>query len=631
MISKPPDDGDIVDAEESDKYFIAKLEPCIIKSSDSDEIVWNNDAYSFIMEDCPPDVANSSLWRQSQLCYKQGLYRVTDLDDERPENIYQVRGFDLSNITIVEAEGGVIVIDPLVSMECAQAALKLYNDNINPEAPLEAAAIIFSHSHVDHFGGVEGVLPSGGANIDIYAPSGFMENAVSENVYAGNAMNRRATYMYGDRMPKDPEHQIGTGLGMTSSSGSSTVMPVINISSNGIQRIAGIDVDFQLTPGTEAPAEMNFYFPTFKALCMAENATHTMHNIQTLRGALVRDAHKWSKYLDEAIALFVEPRDISVVFASHHWPKWEKPAILEFMTSQRDMYAYLNDQTLRMLNNGRTGLEIAEVFRLPDTLSDKWWNQGYYGSISHNVKAVYHRYMGWFDGNPAHLWEWPPVEAGQFYIECMGGAGKVINLALGYKSRGNLRFAATLLSHAVFGTPPTDTSYDRAKTELALVLKQLGYGAESGPWRNFFLFGAYELENGIQDPVIRPPDPNSMMALSLDQLMDTMAVRLAGPETTPASRFFSIEFTVTDMTEAEGNRILLTLSNCALTNRYLIELGGATPTLVCSSTHSQLVQLVMKQIPITDITVVSGDSSVWDELMSYLTVPNPAFAIVTPE
>ncbi|KAH0563329.1 hypothetical protein GP486_002105 [Trichoglossum hirsutum] len=614
------------DFDDAGKNLIDGPESVVITDANGNE-VWSSNDYSFIDGDAPKTV-DSSLWRQSKLLCKKGLYQVTG-------PIFQVRGFDLSNITIVQfkdddGSDGVIVIDPLVSKECAQAAMELYSKHY-PWTPKMTKVIIYTHSHIDHYGGALGVLPDGydgqSGTVRIIAPNGFMEHAVSENVYAGTAMTRRASYMYGDTIPKSPLYQIGTGLGMTPSSGTySIVRPTETITENTILSIGNLDIHFQLTPGTEAPAEMNFHIIDYGALCMAENATHTMHNIQTLRGALVRDAHVWSKYLDEAIELFASKTE--VVFASHHWPQWGMENVRAFLTSQRDLYAYLNDQTLRLLNEGQTGLEIAEDFELPPSLSDQWYNQGYYGSISHNVKAIYNRYMGWFDGNPAHLWELPPVQAGQLYIECFGGVDNLISKAQGYQ-KDNPRFAATLLSHAVFGSTPTSSS---AMNALASVLTDLGYAAECGPWRNFFLVGAYELNNGIQPPTMRAPDAASMMALDLDQLMDTMAIRIDPKKSGTAA--FTIYFIVSDNDSKRNpitEKILLTLSNCALTNHYVTDDSLLTPTLTCTLTHAQLVDLVMKTISIGDITNVSGDPSVWDDLMSYLTIPDPAFAIVTPE
>ena len=335
-----------------------------------------------------------SLWRQSTLAAKQGLYEVV-------EGIYQVRGLDLSNISFIEGDTGVIVIDPLISTETAAAALGMYRAH-RGDRPV--VAVIYTHSHADHFGGVLGVTNQ--ADVDagkvvVLAPEGFTEHAVQENVYAGTAMTRRAAYMYGTVLARGPQGQVGCGLGQNTSVGEiALIVPTLDIRTTGeTHTIDGVEIEFQMAPGTEAPAEMHFYFPKFRALCMAENATHNLHNLLTLRGALVRDPHGWSGYLTEAIDTFADRAD--VVFASHHWPTWGKDRIVEFLSLQRDLYAYLHDQTLRQLNQGFTGIEIAERFQMPPALEKAWHAHGYYGSVNHNVKAVYQRYMGWFDGNPA--------------------------------------------------------------------------------------------------------------------------------------------------------------------------------------------------------------------------------------
>ena len=426
---------------------------------------------------------------------------------------------------------------------------------------------------------------------------------------------------------------------MTASTGLTTLIPPTSsetISTSPCTRtIDGLEVVFQLTPGTEAPSEMVFYFPKYKALCMAENVTHTLHNIQTLRGALVRDAHEWSIYIDEAIGMFGNETD--VVFSSHHWPTWNdqnadpngptENQILTLMTRQRDMYAFLNDQTLRNLNNGMVGTEIAENFVLPDVLAKSWYSQGYYGSISHNVKAIYHRYMGWFDGNPAHLWEHPPVDSATRYVDCMGGAGAVINKAKQYESNQDYRFAATLLNHVVFADP---TNAD-AKTELANIYQQLGYQCENGTWRNFYLTGAQELQSGPVAPVLTSDQSLAAMALELNQLMDTMAVKFDGLDAQYES--FTIDWYVY-MSSYQRQDIRLTLSNCAWTNHAGIpdlEPDGSAD-LTCTLKHQDFVDLVIgttKDISDNPEIIYQADPSKWSTLGKCLTVPDAGFAIVT--
>ena len=432
---------DTSDFEDTDRGFIGAMEPCVVKAADG-RVVWDNDVYAFLDAEVPTTV-HPSLWRQSQLCAKQGLYEVV-------EGIYQVRGLDLSNISFIEGDTGVIVIDPLISTETAAAALALYRAH-RGDRPV--VAVIYTHSHVDHFGGVLGVTTQ--ADVDagkvaILAPEHFTEHAVQENVYAGTAMARRAAYMYGAALARGPQGQVGCGLGQVGSTGEvALIVPTVDVRETGEKHtIDGVEIEFQMAPGTEAPAEMHFYFPAFRALCMAENATHNLHNLLTLRGALVRDPHGWAGYLTEAIDTFADRTD--VVFASHHWPTWGREKIVEFLSVQRDLYAYLHDQTLRQLNQGFTGIEIAERFQMPPALEKAWHTHGYYGSVSHNVKAVYQRYMGWFDGNPGRLWQHPPEAIGPRYVEAMGGIDQVVGIARTAFDDGDFRWAATLLDHAIF-------------------------------------------------------------------------------------------------------------------------------------------------------------------------------------
>ena len=406
--------------------------------------------------------------------------------------IYQVRGLDLSNITFVEGQAGVLVIDPLISVETAAAALALYRAH-RGDRPV--VGVIYTHSHVDHFGGVKGVTSQ--AHVDagqcpVMAPEGFMEHAVAENVYAGPAMTRRAGYMYGAALARGPHGQVGAGLGQTTSMGTpSLIAPTDSITATGETRtIDGIRMEFQLTPGTEAPAEMNVLFPDHRALCMAENTTHVLHNILTIRGAVVRDARVWSRYITEAMDLFGERMD--VVFASHHWPTWGRERALGYLSLQRDLYAYLHDQTLRLLNRGLVGSEIAEVMQLPPALEQAWHARGYYGSVSHNVKAIYQRYMGWYDGNPAHLWEHPPVEKAQRYVAAMGGAEAVLARAHEAVEAGDFRWAVEILNHLIFAEPELKAAH----ALQADAFEQLGFGSENGTWRSAYLAAATELREG---------------------------------------------------------------------------------------------------------------------------------------
>ncbi|MEV4182418.1 alkyl sulfatase dimerization domain-containing protein [Streptosporangium canum] len=594
---------DRTDFDDAERGFIAQLTPAVIKAAGG-KVIWDNDAYAFLGGECPPS-ANSSLWRQAQLCAKQGLFEVTD-------GIYQVRGLDLSNMTIVEGERGVIVIDPLVSTECAAAALQLYRDH-RGERPV--TGLIYTHSHVDHFGGARGV--TGGTGIPVIAPAHFMEHAVSENVYAGTAMNRRAAYMYGQLLPRSPEGQLGCGLGMGTSAGTVSLLPpTLDITRTGqAETIDGVRIVFQLTPGTEAPAEMNFLFPDHRALCLAENATHNLHNVLTLRGALVRDTRVWSRYLTEAIALFADRADVA--FASHHWPTWGREHIVAFLSAQRDLYAYLHDQTLRMLNRGMTGNEIAETMQMPPALEQAWHTRGYYGSVSHNVKAIYQRYLGWFDGNPAHLWEHPPVEQARRYVEAFGGTPAVVALAGRYIQEGDLRFAATLLNHAVFA----DEGSSEARRLLAHVYTRLGHGAENATWRNFYLTGASELTGRPSKAATDTVWPDMLSALTAEQTFDSLSIRVNGPRAWKER--FAIDWHLSDLNEHHRT----TMSNGALIHEMSPSGDGADLTL--RLTKERMLSLLAGDNDADGIDH-DGDMTVLHRLTAVLEEPTPDFAIVTP-
>ncbi|WP_319452576.1 MULTISPECIES: alkyl/aryl-sulfatase [unclassified Mycobacterium] len=602
--------ADTRDFADADRGFIGALEPCAVKAADG-RVVWDNDSYAFLSGDAPTSV-HPSLWRQSQLCVKQGLYEVV-------EGIYQVRGLDLSNISFIEGDTGVIVIDPLISTETAAAALALYRAHRGARA---VSAVIYTHSHVDHFGGVLGVTSQ--ADVDagkvaIIAPEHFTEHAVQENVYAGTAMARRASYMYGAVLARGPQGQVGCGLGQVGSTGEvALIVPTVDISVTGeTHTVDGVDIEFQMAPGTEAPAEMHFYFPKFRALCMAENATHNLHNLLTLRGALVRDPHGWSGYLTEAIDTFSDRAD--VVFASHHWPTWGKERIVEFLSLQRDMYAYLHDQTLRQLNQGFTGIEIAETFQMPPALEKAWHTHGYYGSVSHNVKAVYQRYMGWFDGNPGRLWTHPPEAIGPRYVEAMGGVDRVVELAGQAFADGDFRWAATLLDHAIF----TDEAHAGARALYADTLEQLAYGAENAVWRNFFLSGATELREAKFGTPTQSASPSLMAQLTPEQMFDMFAINVNGPRAWDLDLVIDVTF----VDVAADYR--LTLRNGVLVHRKVpADPATATATVTFAS---KLRLLAFAAGDTTSPGVeLTGDESALPALLGVLDRPDPNFNIVTP-
>jgi alkyl sulfatase BDS1-like metallo-beta-lactamase superfamily hydrolase len=593
---------DTTDFEDADRGLIGSLVPGVVTAADG-RVVWDNDAYAFLDADCP-DTANPSLWRQSQLCAKQGLYEVTD-------GIYQVRGLDLSNMTLVESDNGVIVIDPLISKETAAAALALYREH---RGDRQVMAVIYTHAHIDHFGGVHGVHREG---IPIVAGHGFMDSAVSENVYAGGAMSRRAEFMYGAKLPKGPAGQIGAGLGQTTSAGTVGVIPpTLEITHTGQEEtLDGVLIRFQMTPGTECPVEMNFLFPERRALCMAENTTHNLHNLITLRGALVRDARIWSRYINEAIDLFTD--DADVAFASHHWPTWGRDRIVTYLKQQRDLYAYLHDQTLRLLNQGHTGPEIAEMMEMPPALEAAWHTHGYYGSVSHNVKAIYQRYLGWFDGNPAHLWPHPPEATATRYVAAFGGADVVLAKAQGFIDEGDLRFAAELLNHVVFA----EESNTAARELLAGVYESLGQGAENGTWRNFYLQGASELRDGVTGVVVSTAGGDMARALTIDQLFDSVAIRINGPRAW--DEHLTIDWVFTDV----GHTYRLELTNGVLI-QHLDPADGSTD-LTVTLNKPQLIGLLTGAVGLDGIAT-DGDLGVVQRLLAVVEAPTPGFAIVTP-
>ena len=596
-----PDLADRQDFEDADRGFVGMLDPCVITADDG-RVVWDNDSYDFLDGECP-DTANPSLWRQAQLCAKQGLYEVTD-------GIYQVRGLDLSNMTIVEGDTGVIVIDPAISAECSAAGLALYREH---RGEREVSAIIYTHAHVDHFGGVRGVYREG---IPVIAGHGFMEAAVAENVYAGQAMSRRSDFMYGAKLAKGPTGQISAGLGQTNSTGTvGLIEPTLEITETGQEEIFdGVRIRFQMTPGTECPVEMNFLFPDHRALCMAENATHNLHNILTLRGAVVRDARIWSYYLNETIDLFGD--DVDVAFASHHWPTWGRDRIVKYLSEQRDLYAYLHDQTLRLMNQGYTGIEIAEMVELPPALDAAWHTHGYYGSASHNIKAIYQRYLGWFDGNPANLWQHPPEAVAQRYVDAFGGADVVMDRARGYIDDGDLRFAAELLNHVVFADPSNTTGREM----LAGVYDRLGYGAENGTWRNFFLQGAFELRNDEKPTPLDLAPPDVIAALTVAQLFDTVAIRVNGPKAWDVSA--AIDWIVTDADVRHRTE----LSNGVLIQR---DNPAGDADLTVTLTKTELIGLLGGALTLADVET-SGDVNTVQKFLDVLDTGNPGFAIVTP-
>jgi alkyl sulfatase BDS1-like metallo-beta-lactamase superfamily hydrolase len=520
------------DFEDASRGLIATWDGDQIPRSDG-QVSWDIKAHEYVQGDCPETV-NPSLWRQAQLNNIHGLFKVCD-------GLWQVRGYDLANISFVEGNTGWIVIDTGMTADFAAAALKMANDHLG-ERPV--TGLLYTHSHIDHYGGARAIITEEEAaerGVPIIAPYGFLEESVSENVIAAATMRRRAIYMYGLLIPHGPLGHVDTGLGPGHSSGAiGLVAPNDIINETGEERVVdGVRIQFQFTPDAEAPAEMMFYFPEMKALCTSEVVTHILHNVYTPRGAKVRDALGWSKYIHELMRLFP---DADVVFASHHWPIWGAEKIYEYLGSQRDLYKYLHDETLRLANHGLTPLEIAEEVKLPDSLAKVFWNRDYYGTVNHNVKAIYQLYFGWFDANPASLHALPPEPAAKKYVEFMGGADAVLEKAQVSYDEGDYRWVAQVVNHVVFADPANKA----ARELLACAHTQMGYQAESGPWRDFYLTGAQELRNGSPDAKIRAAagGVDVLRGVPLDLFFDLIAIRLNGPKA--AGKSFALNFIFPD-------------------------------------------------------------------------------------
>ena len=609
------DTGDFADAS---RGLIAPLPEGPLKNA-SGITVWDPAEFSFVKEGSKaPATVNPSLWRQSQLVNMAGLFEVTD-------GIYQVRNQDLSNMTIIEGEEGITIVDPLISSETAKAALDLYYKE-RGERPVKA--VIYSHSHVDHYGGVRGVISEDdvkAGKVKIYAPAGFLDAAIAENVMAGNAMSRRASYMYGALLPADAKGQVGAGLGMTTSDGGEVTLiaPTDTISSDGQKEVIdGLTYDFMLAPGSEAPSEMLWYIEEKKAIEAAEDITHTLHNTYSLRGAKTRDPLAWSKYINAAKTRW--GGEAEVMFAQHHWPTFGNENINKLLTSQRDLYRYINDQTLHLVNQGYTKREIAEQVALPPALADVWANRGYYGSLYHDVAATYDFYLGWFDGNPATLHELPPTEAAKNYVDYMGGAEAVLEKAQQSYEDGAYRWVAQVVNDVIFADPTNE----KAKALQANALEQLGYQAESGPWRNFYLTGAQELRNGIADlPVANSVSPDTIRAMDPDMLFDYLAILIDAGKAGTASATYNVDFG-----GADGS-YLLELSNGTLNHTAGVTAPDADVTVKLS--RDTLSSLILKQETVDQAIEkgalsFDGDREAVKTLLGYVEVPDFWFNIVTP-
>ncbi|GCE07641.1 alkyl/aryl-sulfatase [Dictyobacter aurantiacus] len=604
------------DFDQATRGFVGTIADQAIVNAQG-QVVWDLAPYDFLSTQSAPPTVHPSLWRQARLNYIHGLFKVTD-------RIYQVRGLDLSNMTIIEGDTGLIIIDPLTSLETAHASLQLYYAHF---APRPVRAVIYTHSHTDHYGGVKGVVSEDdveAGKVQILAPADFMAHAVSENVFAGNAMSRRAMYMYGALLPKSELGQVDAGLGKTIPLGTITLIPPTDtIRQSGEWRtIDGVEMEFLMAMNTEAPSEMLIFFPQFQALCAAEDMTHTLHNLYTLRGAEVRDPVSWWKTINETIERFGSRTE--VVFAQHHWPTWGQAQILTFLKKQRDLYKYLHDQTLRLINHGYTMLEVAEKIQLPAELAQCWYNRGYYGSVNHNVKGIYQKYLGFYSSNPADLHPLPPEEAARKYVEYMGGPEQIMQKARRSFDAGEYRWVAQVMHHVVFADP----TLQPARELLAATFEQLAYQCENPTWRNEYLMGALELRQGHAITSSTKTDsPDVIKAMTIDMLLDYLGIRLNGPKANGKSIALNLSFSDTNQ------RYAIQLENSALTYTPDKQFARPDATLTLSRAILDAINLgattFENEIAFNAIQI-QGDKNKVLELLSLMDTFEPTFNVVTP-
>ena len=603
------------DFADAQRGFIATLPDGVIKNDDGSTAFSTAD-FDFEKQEEAPSTVNPILWRQARLNLYNGLFKVTD-------RIYQIRSFDLSNMTIVEGDSKIIVIDPMSTPATARAGLDLYYQQ-RGQKPV--AAVIYTHSHLDHFGGVKGVISEEDVanGVQVIASEGFFDYAISENVMAGTAMSRRAQYMYGMYLPRNDRAMVDEGLGKAEPIGPATIIaPTKEIKETGETLIIdGVEMVFQIVSGTEAPTEMTIYFPQFRAFDSAEIACPLVHNLLTLRGAQVRDANKWANCINEAIELYGDKTD--VLFAQHNWPRWGKEQIITFLEQQRDLYKYTHDQTLRLLNEGYTPVEIAETIKLPESLASQWYCRNYYGTLKHNVEAVYQKYLGFYDGNPANLDPLPPVEASKKYVDYMGGPEAVIAMAKKDFDKGEYRWVVQVMNNVVFAYPDNQEARDLE----AAAMEQLGYQAESGPWRNSYLVGASELRSGLgQQPDAIRTGADMIKGMTMPMCFDIMGILLNGPKA--EGKHIVINWDLTDT----GEKYVLNLQNSALTytSGKLSDKADVTLTLKRATLNSVLIGATtfQKEYAAKNITI-DGSTVKLLELMGMMDSFSPSFNIVTP-
>lgn len=613
-VTIPQDAGDF---ERVKRGFVASHNTGRIVEPSGRKVIDVND-YDFLALDNPaPDTVNPSLWRHAQLNHHHGLFEVMD-------GVWQVRGYDISNITFIAGTNGWVVVDPLTTEQTARDSYELITQHLGHKP---VTAVIYTHSHTDHYGGVLGVTTQEEVDAGkciVIAPEHFMAEVVGESVIAGPAMSRRAVYQFGPMLHAGPDGHVDCGLGNSVPLGApGLIAPTHDITFTGEEMMVdGVRIIFQLTPETEAPAEMNFFFPDFKALCMAENCSHTMHNLIPIRGALVRNALKWSKYINDAMELF--GADTDVLFTSHNWPRWGQDDVKGFLTNQRDLYKWMHDQTMRLANHGYVAAEIAESLKMPEEFMVNEHTRGYYGDLVHNSKAVYQRYLSWYDGNPSNLKKYPPVEAGKRYVELAGGPDALLANAQKAFDAGDYRWTCELLNHLIFADPTNTT----ARTLQANSLEQLGYQSESSTFRNAYLTGAKELRNGVPQFAGGGVRGRGILkAMSIEQLFDSLGVRLKSEDVGGLTTM--INWTFTDINE----KWLLSLSN-----RTLLHVGGrhdANAAVTVTLKRTTLISVVtqettfIEQIQEGNI-VLEGDALKLQDIFGNLDIFTPNFNIVEP-
>jgi alkyl sulfatase BDS1-like metallo-beta-lactamase superfamily hydrolase len=603
------------DFEEQKKGLIAPMKDLTIKA-DAGHVAWDMGRFQFLDKQEDFDSIHPSLLRQSVLNNNYGLYEVIP-------GIYQVRGFDLSDITFVRGKTGWIVFDPLVSAETVRAAWKLFQEHVGQGLPV--SAVIYSHTHGDHWGGVRGIVKEGdvrSGKIPLIAPVDFMDHTISENVYAGNAMNRRLFYQYGLLLPASPYGYVGQGLGQAVSAGATGLIAPNRYVAGPVEEfeVDGVTMVFQNTPNTEAPREMNTYIPGMKALWMAENVIASLHNLYTLRGAPVRDPLNWSKYIAEALYRFGV--EAEVVFASHHWPRWGNARIQEVLRAQRDLYAHMNNQVLHLANQGVTINEIHNVYEVPKSLQDKWYCRGYHGSPEHNSRGVVQRYLGFWDCNPATLIPVPQRESAALFVEMMGGAERIMARGRELHDQGKYLLAQEILNKLVQAEPQNQA----AKDLLADAFEQVGYQQENPGLRNSFLAAAYELRSGIpQGETADSSSPDVIRAMSTELFLNFLGIRM------DSRKAEGLRFTINLVTPDNGEKFLVELSNATLTNikGYLADKPDLTLTINRSDLEQTMMGAKTLETQIKDGTAkVKGDVSVLTKLASTMIDFDPRFEIM---